>query len=64
MVTENLQFRMRVTRLVIAAIVIALVLWVSHVEFEALPDNSKTRDCQEDQACWDCRTMGNRICGP
>lgn len=20
--------------------------------------------CQEDQPCWDCRTMGNRICGP
>lgn len=19
--------------------------------------------CQEDEACWDCRTMGNRICG-
>lgn len=21
-------------------------------------------DCEEDQACWDCETMGNRICGP
>jgi len=20
--------------------------------------------CQEDMPCWDCRTMGNRICGP
>jgi hypothetical protein len=20
--------------------------------------------CQEDQPCWDCQTMGNRICGP
>jgi len=20
--------------------------------------------CQEDEACWDCATMGNRICGP
>lgn len=20
--------------------------------------------CQEDQPCWDCATMGNRICGP
>jgi len=20
--------------------------------------------CEEDQACWDCATMGNRICGP
>lgn len=23
-----------------------------------------TTACQEDEACWDCRTMGNRICGP
>lgn len=20
--------------------------------------------CEEDQACWDCATMGNRVCGP
>lgn len=20
-------------------------------------------DCMEDEPCWDCRTMGNRICG-
>lgn len=20
--------------------------------------------CHEDQPCWDCETMGNRICGP
>lgn len=19
--------------------------------------------CEEDEPCWDCRTMGNRICG-
>lgn len=23
-----------------------------------------TGACQEDMKCWDCRTMGNRICGP
>lgn len=21
-------------------------------------------ECQEDEPCWDCQTMGNRICGP
>jgi hypothetical protein len=21
-------------------------------------------DCQKDEACWDCLTMGNLICGP
>lgn len=20
--------------------------------------------CQEDEPCWDCTTMGNRVCGP
>lgn len=23
----------------------------------------KANACQEDMACWDCRTMGNGICG-
>ena len=20
--------------------------------------------CEEDESCWDCATMGNRVCGP
>lgn len=27
-----------------------------------LPRN--TTECQEDEPCWDCATMGNRTCGP
>lgn len=23
-----------------------------------------TTECQEDEPCWDCHTMGNKICGP
>lgn len=23
-----------------------------------------TTACEEDQPCWDCATMGNRLCGP
>jgi hypothetical protein len=23
-----------------------------------------TTVCHEDMACWDCETMGNKICGP
>jgi hypothetical protein len=26
------------------------------------PDDGQ--ECQEDMPCWDCETMGNRICGP
>lgn len=22
------------------------------------------KPCQEDEPCWDCDTMGNRVCGP
>ncbi len=26
--------------------------------------DSEETSCQEDMPCWDCKTMGNRICGP
>lgn len=25
---------------------------------------TSTTSCQEDMPCWDCTSMGNRICGP
>ena len=28
------------------------------------PTIGKAWACQEDEPCWDCRTMGNQICGP
>jgi hypothetical protein len=28
------------------------------------PSPSRADTCQEDQACWDCETMGNQVCGP
>ena len=51
-----------------AALVTALWLFgatmgvglASHVH--AHPGHSE--QCQEDDPCWDCHTMGNRICGP
>jgi hypothetical protein len=29
-----------------------------------LDHHARTTVCEEDQSCWDCHTMGNRICGP
>jgi hypothetical protein len=29
-----------------------------------IPQPRPTPRCEEDQPCWDCRTMGNHICGP
>lgn len=32
---------------------------------ESLPNgHAGGPDCQEDQPCWNCQTMGNHICGP
>ena len=28
------------------------------------PPPAPAQVCEEDQPCWDCTTMGNRICGP
>jgi hypothetical protein len=40
--------------LVMLAIVIGLIIVASVIN----------TPCLEDMACWDCRTMGNRMCGP
>jgi hypothetical protein len=31
---------------------------------KTIPEGQASENkCQEDQPCWDCKTMGNRICG-
>ena len=25
---------------------------------------TQVKECQEDDPCWDCKTMGNKVCGP
>ena len=62
----NHHFRVRVTRLILALLVLALVLWASHLEYETetSPATSTSTVCVEDMDCWDCETMGNRLCGP
>ena len=42
--------------LVIIAIYVGIVLLWTDSRLDKL-------ECQEDQACWNCETMGNRICG-
>lgn len=37
----------------------ALAFGVGTVAF----NNAAAQDCQEDEACWNCETMGNKICG-
>lgn len=39
-----------------------IFMFVSAVGVVAtMPDAPR---CEEDQACWDCSTMGNLVCGP
>ena len=28
------------------------------------PSTTQVKACQEDDPCWDCKTMGNKVCGP
>jgi len=37
---------------------------IESLESQAPHIPSKLAGCEEDNPCWDCRTMGNKICGP
>lgn len=37
---------------------------VAPVVITAAPAAAHVLECQEDEPCWDCKTMGNHICGP
>jgi hypothetical protein len=45
--------------IVLITIATALLL----VGLSVIPHRERTR-CLEDMPCWNCHTMGNRICGP
>lgn len=56
--------------LLLAAAFLTLILWASWLNGRGASTNlhpqrsTTTVQCQEDEPCWDCHTMGNRICGP
>lgn len=43
---------------------VALVIGCLLVLAPLLGPNRSPIRCTEDMACWDCTTMGNRVCGP
>lgn len=51
-------------RLLIAAAASTLALTACNPYTPWHPTPRHTPQCQEDQPCWNCHTMGNRICGP
>jgi hypothetical protein len=46
-----------------AGLSLALGLLVSSPATPHRVDRVVASACQEDEPCWDCRTMGNLICG-
>jgi hypothetical protein len=55
------------TMLYAAAVIAGLLWWglmFGAVAQGVWSDDRTQKTCWEDQPCWDCRTMGNRICGP
>lgn len=51
----------------VAVLVIFFVTYLGVHAYLAATRTPVTRtavECNEDEPCWDCETMGNRICGP
>lgn len=46
-------------RLLILAIVVAILTSVLTLSYSFTTE----KKCLEDQACWNCETMGNQVCG-
>jgi hypothetical protein len=44
--------------LIVAMIVVGTIVGTADE-----PPGAQT-ECQEDESCWDCETMGNGVCGP
>jgi hypothetical protein len=53
-------------RAALAVALLALVVWAGWTTRNVDSETGRPVHpvCQEDAACWDCHTMGNRICGP
>lgn len=54
-------------KLVVACAYAALMvyaIWVVSIRTDVPADaEQQLTVCQEDEACWDCNTMGNKLCG-
>ncbi len=57
---------MRVIALVLAALLVSIALPLGVLTYDArryFEHQTTVTRCVEDMPCWDCHTMGNRICG-
>ena len=55
----------RARRLALIALLAGLLPLSVAARCDAPPNQpAPTSACHEDESCWNCRTMGNRKCGP
>lgn len=50
-------------RVLLGAVVLAGAVYAGHVATGPVRAPIPSAVCEEDQPCWNCATMGNRICG-
>ena len=60
---------MKTTRAEIVGYIIGMLMFATFVVYVTLnvvasPAAQVAEFCAEDMGCWDCETMGNKICGP
>lgn len=56
--------RAEIVGYVIGVVAVAVFVVYVTINIFADPVAQVAEFCAEDMACWDCETMGNRICGP
>lgn len=62
---QPLTVRRVLAALVASGLVLICAGQADHQGATSSPDPlANVQACQEDEPCWDCSTMGNRICGP
>jgi hypothetical protein len=49
-------------RLALTVCAVGALVWVLYSPGALTP--AMGAECQEDDPCWDCATMGNLVCGP
>jgi len=54
----------KVSFLLITLAILAMLILAHRGPVGDIPERIMVDDCAEDEACWDCSTMGNHICGP
>lgn len=48
----------------VTVVAVVAVLLAGCKPVEGKPSPAPVAACEEDQPCWDCHTMGNKVCGP